>query len=50
MPVRDPAAGQVVRRNLDGHTVAFKNTNAKAPKLARYRCEHCSAVIKRYAE
>src|SRR4051812_21569299 len=40
----DAAAGEIVRRNLDGHAVSLKHTNAEATHVAAKRREHRMSV------
>ena len=47
VPVSDPSSGKVVRRHLDGDTVAFQDPNAEAAKLTCNRREHVGSIIKR---
>ena len=48
--VRNPAAGQIVRRYLNRYTVAFEDTNAKAAEFTGDGCQHCRAIVQRDAK
>ncbi len=50
MAVRYASAGQIVRRYLNRHAVAFENANAKAAELSRDGREYGGSVIKCHAE
>src|SRR5919199_292913 len=50
VPVRDPAAIEVVRRELDLHPVAREDADVVAPHLARDVPEHLVVVVELDAE
>ena len=50
MPVDDPRAMKVVRRNLDPHAVAGEDADAEPPHLARHVAEHLVTVVELHAE
>lgn len=50
MPIGNPAAREIVGRNLHRHTISFEDTDTKAAQLPRDRGEHFGAVIERHAK
>src|SRR6266545_8254294 len=50
VPVDDPAAGQVVRRQLDRHLVPRQDLDEVHPHLARDVGQHLVAVLELHAE
>jgi hypothetical protein len=50
MPVDDPRAMEVVRRNLDAYAVAGEDADAEPPHLARHVAEHLVTVVELHAE
>src|SRR4051794_7760275 len=50
MAVDDPRPVQVVRRDLDAHTVTGQDADAEAPHLARDVAEHLVAVVQLHPE
>src|SRR3954452_6583 len=50
MPVDDPGAIEVVRRDLYAHAVAGEDADAEAPHLAGHVAEHLVAVVELHPE
>src|SRR3954471_18642928 len=50
MPVDDPGAVEVVRRDLYAHAVAREDADAEAPHLAGHVTEHLVAVVELHPE
>ena len=50
MSVRNPAAGEIVRRHFNRHTVAFEDTNTETAELAGDGREHGGSVVERHAK
>src|SRR6266545_6300067 len=50
VPVDDPAAGEVVRRDLDLHAIAGEDLDAEAAHLSRRVAEHLVAFVELHLE
>jgi len=50
VPERDPAFGQIVRREFESHFVAGEHANAIAAKAARKMGQHDAVMVQLHAE
>src|SRR4051794_4337572 len=50
MSIRDPAAGQIVRRQLDCHAVAGRDADIVLPHLSRYMRQQIVAILELYSK